>query len=171
MKKEELFERGQKLERLSTRLSSQFEHTITNSRWFATIVIAETAGILKFTEVAKGGRFALMTFALGFLAISTLLLIVSIILAQYSKNNLEDRITDVLAKLAQTDLIMENIEAKDAKKESLEDLFSTIREHLDDLYKDLSSDPSNTVAVWCSYLGLSFFGLGTILAGIAILFG
>src|SRR5687767_1652668 len=77
---------GHELERVSSTVSRQFADVIANARWFTTLVMAEIAGIVKFTETSHGWRFLHVGIALIVLGCAAGFLIAAIVWAQYVKN-------------------------------------------------------------------------------------
>jgi len=145
---------GREIERMSSTVSRQFADIIANARWFATLVIAEVAGIVKFTETFHGFRFTVIVFALLLLALAAVFLIVAIVRAQSVKNYIETEATKLAMDLA-------TVELSDATTEQVTGLLAALK-------KSLDSTNDETDAVKFSNVGLVAFLVGTIFAGAAL---
>jgi hypothetical protein len=146
---------GREIERMSSTISRQFADIIANARWFTTLVIAEVAGIVRFTETFHGARFIVMVIALLALALAAVSLIIAIVRAQYVKNYIETEATKLAMDLPTTDL-------SDATTEQVAGLLAALK-------KSLDSTNDETDAVVYSNVGLVAFLVGTIFAGAALI--
>jgi len=145
---------GRELERMSSTISLQLADIITNARWFTTLVLAEIAGIVKFTETSHGWRFALVVGALLVLAVAAATLIFAIYRAQSVKNSIVTEITKLAMLLPTEDFTAAGP--------------GYIKEFLADLQKILVVTDSQADPVLYSNVGLGVFLVGTILAGFAL---
>lgn len=145
---------GREIERMSSTISRQFADIIANARWFTTLVIAEVAGIVKFTETFHGFRFIVIVVALLILALAAVFLIIAIVQAQSVKNYIETEATKLAMDLATVDL-------SDATPAQVTGLLAELK-------KSLDSTNDKTDAVVYSNFGLAAFMVGTIFAGAAL---
>jgi len=127
---------------------------IANARWFATLVIAEIAGIVKFAEAFHRWRFVVLVVALIILSLAAVALILAIVFAQLNNKRMETNITKLVLNIAATDF-------SDATNKEVSGL-------RDDIAKFLDATNNETDAVLFSNAGLVAFLFGTFLAGVAL---
>lgn len=141
---------GREVERASKAVSNHLDGVVGNARWFTTLVLAEVAGISKFTETAVGRPFALVVISVSLLALSAFALIRSITKAQRLKAQVERATVGLLLDLPSKDL-------SDTTPQDISSVLSTVKTVLAVTEEDTEHQAHSTIGLWLFFVG-SFFG-------------
>ena len=135
-------------------ISSQFGDLMKNIQWYATLVVAEIAGVAKLTSISDGWAFAFFLIAIILLFSSICCLVYSNIRAQGIKFYIEKESTKLLSDLQFVDFT-----------EVRENEIAEFRKSLKEVYEVMEdSDPQIITR-----FGLITFLIGTIIGGIGLL--
>jgi len=145
---------GEEIKRISTIIPAQFGDMMKNIQWYATLVVAEIAGIAKLTSLSQGSTFTFFLISIILLFIAIIALVYANIRAQEIKFNLEAGLAKLVAELDDEDF------SKSGSNEV---------KGLKDIIKDIYDVAGKSDTQIISRFDLFAFLFGTIFGGIGIL--